>query len=98
MTKTVAILGASGYTGAELIRILATHPAIRIGGPGRDRRLPRTLSEEEVSRLLDAAGRGIKSALRQIEDIRQAGMPTTYTREGTRRRLGPQASNLHHRL
>ena len=30
-------------------------PAIRIGGPGRDRRLPRTLSEEEVSRLLDAA-------------------------------------------
>ena len=31
MTKTVAIIGASGYTGAELIRILATHPDIRIG-------------------------------------------------------------------
>lgn len=31
MTKTIAIIGASGYTGAELIRILATHPDIRIG-------------------------------------------------------------------
>ena len=32
-------------------------PAIRIGGPGRDKRLPRTLSEDEVSRLLLAAER-----------------------------------------
>ena len=31
MTRTVAIIGASGYTGAELIRILATHPDMRIG-------------------------------------------------------------------
>ena len=30
-------------------------PAIRIGGPGRDKRLPKTLSEEDVSRLLAAA-------------------------------------------
>ena len=30
-------------------------PAIRIGGPGRDKRLPKTLSEDEVSRLLEAA-------------------------------------------
>ena len=33
----------------------ADDPAIRIGGPGRDKRLPKTLSEEEVSRLLTAA-------------------------------------------
>ena len=32
-------------------------PAIRIGGPGRDKRLPKTLSEDEVSRLLLAAER-----------------------------------------
>jgi len=31
------------------------NPAIRIAGPGRDKRLPQTLSEEEVSRLLEAA-------------------------------------------
>jgi len=30
MTQTVAILGASGYTGAELVRLIATHPGLRI--------------------------------------------------------------------
>ena len=31
------------------------NPAMQITGPGRDKRLPKTLSEEEVDRLLDAA-------------------------------------------
>lgn len=31
------------------------NPAIQISGPGRDKRLPKTLSQEEVGRLLDAA-------------------------------------------
>ncbi|MCO8144916.1 N-acetyl-gamma-glutamyl-phosphate reductase [Rhodovulum tesquicola] len=30
MTHSVAILGASGYTGAELVRLIATHPDMRI--------------------------------------------------------------------
>jgi N-acetyl-gamma-glutamyl-phosphate reductase len=30
MTHKIAILGASGYTGAELVRLIATHPAMRI--------------------------------------------------------------------
>ncbi|RBO54463.1 N-acetyl-gamma-glutamyl-phosphate reductase [Rhodovulum sp. BSW8] len=30
MSYSVAILGASGYTGAELIRLIATHPELRI--------------------------------------------------------------------
>ncbi|SPF80745.1 N-acetyl-gamma-glutamyl-phosphate reductase [Pseudoprimorskyibacter insulae] len=30
MTKNIAIIGASGYTGAELIRLLATHPSFVI--------------------------------------------------------------------
>ncbi|WP_296643972.1 N-acetyl-gamma-glutamyl-phosphate reductase [Roseinatronobacter sp.] len=30
MTKRIAILGASGYTGAELVRLIATHPEFRI--------------------------------------------------------------------
>jgi len=31
------------------------NPALQISGPGRDKRLPKTLSTEEVDRLLDAA-------------------------------------------
>ncbi|KAA2317343.1 N-acetyl-gamma-glutamyl-phosphate reductase [Pseudooceanicola sediminis] len=30
MTKKIAIIGASGYTGAELIRLIATHPGMEI--------------------------------------------------------------------
>ncbi|OSQ48983.1 site-specific tyrosine recombinase XerD [Marivita geojedonensis] len=33
----------------------ADNPAVQISGPGRDKRLPKTLSTEEVDRLLDAA-------------------------------------------
>ncbi|XDA99695.1 site-specific tyrosine recombinase XerD [Sulfitobacter sp. LCG007] len=33
----------------------ADNPAIQISGPGREKRLPRTLSEDEVERLLEAA-------------------------------------------
>ena len=38
MAKTVAILGASGYTGAELVRIIAGHPDLRIGALSADRK------------------------------------------------------------
>ncbi|MDX8353386.1 N-acetyl-gamma-glutamyl-phosphate reductase [Cognatiyoonia sp. IB215182] len=31
-THNVAILGASGYTGAELVRLIATHPSLKIVG------------------------------------------------------------------
>src|SRR6056297_2304998 len=30
MTRKIAILGASGYTGAELVRLIATHPDFQI--------------------------------------------------------------------
>ncbi|MCC5993174.1 MAG: N-acetyl-gamma-glutamyl-phosphate reductase [Rhodobacteraceae bacterium] len=30
MTKSIAILGASGYTGGELVRLISTHPDMRI--------------------------------------------------------------------
>lgn len=32
MTHNIAILGASGYTGAELVRLIAGHPELRITG------------------------------------------------------------------
>lgn len=36
--RSVAILGASGYTGAELVRLIATHPAMRVAALTADRK------------------------------------------------------------
>ena len=41
---TIAILGASGYTGAELVRLLAHHPHARITALTADRRAGQTLA------------------------------------------------------
>ncbi len=38
MTHNIAILGASGYTGAELVRLIATHPSMRIVALSADRK------------------------------------------------------------
>ena len=37
-THKIAILGASGYTGAELVRLIATHPALEIAALGANAR------------------------------------------------------------
>lgn len=41
----VAILGASGYTGAELIRLLAVHPNVRLTALTADRKAGQKISE-----------------------------------------------------
>ncbi len=38
MTHKIAILGASGYTGAELVRLIATHPSMEITALSADRK------------------------------------------------------------
>lgn len=38
MTHKIAILGASGYTGAELVRLIATHPTMDIVAMSADRK------------------------------------------------------------
>lgn len=37
-TVNAAVLGASGYTGSELVRLLSTHPSIRVAALTADRR------------------------------------------------------------
>ncbi|WP_417472211.1 site-specific tyrosine recombinase XerD [Leisingera sp.] len=61
----------------------ADNPAIQIRGPGRDKRLPKTLDVSEVDRLLDAArqtGRSVADRLRNtclMELLYATGMRVT---------------------
>ncbi len=41
----VAVLGASGYTGAELVRLIATHPVIEIAALTADRKAGQSMGE-----------------------------------------------------
>lgn len=43
-TANVAVLGASGYTGAELVRIIATHPSMRVRAMSADRKAGQAMS------------------------------------------------------
>jgi N-acetyl-gamma-glutamyl-phosphate reductase len=45
MNHRIAILGASGYTGAELVRLIATHPAMRIVALSADRKAGMAMAE-----------------------------------------------------
>jgi N-acetyl-gamma-glutamyl-phosphate reductase len=45
MTQSVAILGASGYTGAELIRLIATHPSLEIKALSAERKAGQALAD-----------------------------------------------------
>ena len=45
MTHRVAILGASGYTGAELVRLIAGHPSMRIVTLAADRKAGPPMAE-----------------------------------------------------
>ncbi|MEO0831356.1 MAG: N-acetyl-gamma-glutamyl-phosphate reductase, partial [Pseudomonadota bacterium] len=44
-THSIAILGASGYTGAELVRLIATHPSFEIAALCADRKAGLTMAE-----------------------------------------------------
>jgi N-acetyl-gamma-glutamyl-phosphate reductase len=45
MTHAIAILGASGYTGAELVRLISTHPSMRIAALSADRKAGMQMAE-----------------------------------------------------
>lgn len=45
MTFRIAILGASGYTGAELVRLIATHPEMEIKALSADRKAGMEMAE-----------------------------------------------------
>ncbi|WP_300518318.1 N-acetyl-gamma-glutamyl-phosphate reductase [Aliiroseovarius sp.] len=45
MTHKIAILGASGYTGAELVRLIATHPTMEIVALSADRKAGKEMGD-----------------------------------------------------
>ena len=45
MTHKIAILGASGYTGAELVRLISTHPVMQIVALSGDRKAGMAVAE-----------------------------------------------------
>jgi N-acetyl-gamma-glutamyl-phosphate reductase len=45
MTKKIAILGASGYTGAELVRLCALHPDLTIAALAADRKAGQKMAD-----------------------------------------------------
>jgi N-acetyl-gamma-glutamyl-phosphate reductase len=45
MTYNIAILGASGYTGAELVRLISTHPSMQIVALSADRKAGMNMAE-----------------------------------------------------
>ena len=45
MTHKIAILGASGYTGAELVRLLASHPNMEIAALSADRKAGQQMAQ-----------------------------------------------------
>lgn len=45
MAQRIAVLGASGYTGAELVRLIASHPSMRIAALSADRKAGLPMAE-----------------------------------------------------
>ena len=45
MKHRIAILGASGYTGAELVRLIASHPSMQIVALSADRKAGMAMAE-----------------------------------------------------
>lgn len=45
MAANVAVLGASGYTGAELVRLLASHPDLRVAALTADRKAGQPMAQ-----------------------------------------------------
>jgi len=73
MTHNVAILGASGYTGAELVRLIATHPDLRIAALTGDRKAGMSMAEVfPFLRHLDLPD------LCKIEDVDFAGIDLAF--------------------
>lgn len=74
MAHSVAVLGASGYVGAELVRLIATHPGFEIRAMSADRKAGKPMSAVYPHlRHLDLP------ALRKMEEIDFDGVDAVFS-------------------
>lgn len=73
MTKKIAILGASGYTGAELCRLIAAHPDMTVVALTGDRKAGQPMAS--VYPFLRSAG---LPDLQRIEDVDFSGVDLAF--------------------
>lgn len=74
MSHKIAILGASGYTGGELVRLIATHPTFEIAALAADRKAGMRMAEVYPHlRHLDLP------RLQRIEEIDFAGVDLVFS-------------------
>ena len=73
MSRKVAILGASGYTGAELVRLIATHPTMEIVALSGDRKAGMAMGE-----VFPHLAPLVLPRLQKIEDVRFDGVELVF--------------------
>jgi N-acetyl-gamma-glutamyl-phosphate reductase len=73
MSTKVVILGASGYTGAELVRLIATHPTMEIVALSADRK-----AGQQMAEVFPHLGHMGLPRLRKIEEIDFSGVALTF--------------------
>jgi N-acetyl-gamma-glutamyl-phosphate reductase len=73
MTHKIAILGASGYTGAELVRLIATHPSMQIVALSGDRKAGMAMGD-----VFPHLRHLRLPALQKIEDIDFSGVDLAF--------------------
>lgn len=73
MTHKIAILGASGYTGAELVRLIATHPTMEIAALSADRK-----AGMEMAQVFPHLRHLDLPTLVKIDDIDFSGIDLTF--------------------
>lgn len=73
MTQKIAILGASGYTGAELVRLIATHPSMQIVGLSGERKAGLPMAE-----VFPHLGHLDLPLLEKIEDMDFSGVDLAF--------------------
>lgn len=73
MTINAAILGASGYTGAELVRLISTHPLMRIAALSADRKAGMSMGD-----VFPFLGHLALPTLEKIEDLEFSGIDICF--------------------